>query len=277
MQRVLQGRKGTISASFADSDSLPGSASVEVKSDAGAVLIASTAATGTEGEFEYELPTSATESLDRLQAIWTAAGETQTTYADVSGGFLTSLAAIKGAVPSGTSPNDGELRAARILAEDALEDACYVSFAPRYRRETLDGVALERGRLRSLRELKVNGAAIASTASVRVVDRRYITKGQFFGNYWGGVNDLLPASMTPQVIEVAYEHGWDSPPPLVSRAITRLGAFFLTPDPSDYDQRATSISTDEAHYSLITPGLAGAIFALPEVNAVVQRYGLGCG
>lgn len=276
MQRLLKGRTGEITASFADSSPVPTKATVSIKNDAGTV-VASGSATVVAGVCTFSVPVSATGSLDRLTATWTAGEETQTTYADVSAAHLTSLDEISADVPSGTSPTEAELKEARILAEEALEDACYVSFVPRFRREVLDTPALRRGRLRTLRELKVNGSAVASVSSVRVVDQRYITKSQFFGNFYGGITQVLPPSMTPQIVEVAYEHGWDEPPPLVARAVARLAAFFLTEDPSDYDQRATSISTEQAHYTLITPGLAGAVFALPEANAIVQRYGLGSG
>jgi hypothetical protein len=278
MQRVIQGRNGTISTSFADSDPIPKTATVTVTNDAGTKLVDAQAATSDDkGGFTYALTPTQTESLDRLTAVWTAGSETQTTYCDVAGGFLASLDDISASLPTSVNPSDDELVAKRTLAEEALEDACYVSFVPRFRRQVLDCPALERGRMRNLREVKVNGSALTTTANVRVVDQRSIPMRQFFTDFYGGSVQSLPSNLTPQIVEVAYEHGWDEPPPLVSRAVESLARFFLTPNPSDYDQRATSISTDEAHYSLITPGVGGAIFALPEVNAVVERYGLGPG
>jgi hypothetical protein len=76
-------------------------------------------------------------------------------------------------------------------------------------------------------------------------------------------------------VTIGYEHGHPVTPERVKRAAIRLAKRWLVEGP--VDDRATTFSNDDGTYSLVTPGRRGEFFDLPEVNAVVQQYGLTVG
>jgi hypothetical protein len=69
---------------------------------------------------------------------------------------------------------------------------------------------------------------------------------------------------------VGYEHGFDFPPARISRAAILLAKRWLVEGP--IDDRATSLITEDGTFALTTPGLRGALFDLPEVNAAIEEY-----
>lgn len=271
MQRLTRGRSGTLKADF--SPSAPASATVTVTNDAGTVVMATTAATMI-GSIATKAITPQTQ-LDRLTCVWVGGGETITTYVDVVGARLLLPAAL--AVDGKT---DAEKEEAILLAEQTLEDACHVSFYPAYRKERLGNIKLSRAKVRSIRSCTVNGASVIDSSMVRVVGERHIQRRQFSASavlsWIGNLSEAAYANEDHREIVVAYEHGYDTPPAGASRAAKLLAEDFLTTAPSDWFDRASSISTEDgATYSLATPGIREAVSTIPEVNAFVQRYDEG--
>lgn len=241
-----------------------------VRRENGEVLIEEATSTGAEGEYSFVLTPAQTALLDVLETTWTAKVEgveqTFVTHNEIVGGFLTTLAAIKAALPNSVTPapsTDG-LIAARNLAELWLEDTCSVAFRPRYAREEMDGsgrpkLLLGTPRVLSIRDVSIGGAAVeAGTLKINGPA----------GTVWnpGGWPEGF------QNVSVAYEHGYKVVPAQVSRAATRLARHFIVENPSDYDERSSSMSTETAHYTFITPGMGGAITSIPEVNAVIEEF-----
>lgn len=240
---------------------------VTVVRDDGQAVITEQSVTGTKGEYAIVLTPEQTAALDILTATWSAKveGSTQTfvTRHEIVGGYLAGVSEIRASLPKGTTATDDGIVVARTLAEGWLEDECHVAFRPRYARDTLDGSGeqkqlLDRPRVIVLREVSVAG---------EVLDLDGL-KMYPSGAIWAST----PWPEGAQNISVAYEHGFLSPPSRVSRAAVRLARHFIVENPSDYDERASSMSTDEAHYTFITPGMRGAVTSIPEVNVVIEAF-----
>ncbi len=155
-----------------------------------------------------------------------------------------------------------QIIAMRTLVEESLEDACGVAFVPRYRREIVSGrgttqIVLSQPRVTEIRSVTLDGVAVTPLAAPSAQGVSYMPAGwaQGRGNY-----------------VVAYEHGYPFAPARVKYAALRLAKRWMVDSP--VDERATSVSTEDGTFSLVTPGMRGAMFDLPEVNAVVQMYDL---
>jgi hypothetical protein len=151
----------------------------------------------------------------------------------------------------GLTPTDDEIEEARNLAEARIEDACGVAFTPRSITETVNSN---------------NGWALFSKPRVielLTVDGEATNTGPY-------IDGRVPLASGERLVE--YTYGWEEPPLPIKRAVKLLARHILTVDPSDFDERATSKVTEMAAWSLVTPGVRGAIFPLPEVNQIVSDY-----
>lgn len=282
MSRLLRSTGATISVTLTkagepvEAEGLP---TVVITRENGESLVASSASTkdAAKGVYTYTLTPAQTALVDILKAEWTAkiggvAGEVFTTHHEIVGDTLASLSAIEASLPAGTTANEAELQEALELAEDWLEDACGVAFRPRYARDELDGtggldIRLVHPRPLALRTIKlgsITGANRTALTESEVNEVQLYPGGKAFrlAGWWPGRLN----------VEVTYEHGYRQVPKQVNRAAVRLARHFLIEDVTDYDGRASSISTEQAHYTLITPGLRGAITAIPEVNVVIENF-----
>jgi hypothetical protein len=272
MQRIARARSATLTQTFYENgvptDPSPDAATVTITRDDGTVIVtdAATVNAGT-GVASYTLTPDDTANLDLLTVTWTAEfGGSEQTYTDtveIVGGFLFTVAQAK-ALSGLASKTTQQIIDARTLVETALEDACGVAFVPRYQRESLSGLGftqaiLSMPRVTAVRSLTLNGAVVTDAASVVPSGSGAIhypagfTRG--FGNY-----------------EVAYEHGWPSPPPRVSQAALRWARSILIDGP--IDDRYTSVSNEVGTFALATPGLRGSVSGLPEVDATIAAYSL---
>jgi hypothetical protein len=277
MDRVLRGSAATIKFTFqvdgTATDPSPDTAKIGIVRDDGTEVVApgtSVVNDGT-GVFSYTLDPGDTSQLDILKASWTLtyAGVQQTfdTYVEVVGGYLFSIADARKIQPfksDTTNYTAADISAIRTMAEIALEDVIGTAFVPRYRRQVIDGTGralmfLNVPRPITIRSVKQSGVAFGSTQLAQVQMR---PTGSLF----------LPTGWTSGVgnYEIVYEHGFPYPPPRVSRAALLLAKRWLVDGP--YDDRATAISTEDGTFSLVTPGVRGAMFDIPEVNAVVAEY-----
>jgi hypothetical protein len=154
---------------------------------------------------------------------------------------------------------DDDLDAMRQTVEEAFEheEAANVAFVPRLRTETFSGSGTERlvvsaARVRSAVSATADGEPLDVTAA-RAVTKR----GLWLPATWpAGDSNLV----------VTYEHGYDAPPLRVKRA-----ALILAKGP--IDDRATQVPDGAGGaINLATPGLFGARFGIPEVDAVIAQY-----
>jgi hypothetical protein len=139
----------------------------------------------------------------------------------------------------------------RDVATARIEDACGVAFVER---ETVE-VATGRDGFALLTQPRVT--------EVVKVDNVAVDEGPY-------PEGRIPLEDGPH--SVLYRHGWTETPLPIKRAVLLLTRHYLTVDPTDIDERATSKSTEMASWSLVTPGVRGAKFPIPEVNQIVSDY-----
>ncbi len=276
---ILRNSAGAVSFTLyldgvpADADGVP-KVTISRDSDGSDVVTGADAERVGTGIYAYSLEPGQLAELDLLHATLVASlggvpGQSFDQDVEVVGGFGVSLGQIRSALQAGIEPDTDQLRRAREWALGWLELELGVALRPRYARQVLDGsgtdgIVLSHRRPRRVRSLSVDGSPWDDAAIAALSLRPSGLLRRLGGAAW-------PAGAAN--VEVVYEHGLDEPPAPVVRAILRLAAFYLTENPLTYDERASSIHTEEADYTLVTPGLRGAVFALPEVNAVIQEFG----
>lgn len=251
-------------------DPSPASATVTITRADGTAIVTAAAAThgaNGSGEFSYTLPAVDNDRLDVLTAVWTSSLGTLTTVTEIVGAFLFTtreLRAFDSDLADTTLYPYAKVIDARNFAEQTLEDLCGVAFAPRYSIKDVSGdgstFITVRSHVSAVRSLTVDGAAVsAATLDALRVDRdgTVYSPGVFttgFANY-----------------RIGYEHGHTTVPERVKVAALILAKHYLLNNP--IDDRATSLSTEDGTFALVTPGLGGAPTQFPEVNAVVKAYG----
>ena len=276
MQRILKDTVATISGTFyvdgVATDPSPATATVTVTRDDGTVLVnGATATRASVGKFTLTLNAAQTALLDQLTATWTSSLGTITTEAEVTGGFLFSLASLKTDVAA-TGKSTDQLLAARTYAETALEGACGRAFVPRYHREQVNGsggrdLVLSMPFVRAVRWARLDGVALT-------VGELADLEAQEFGVY----NTASWTYATYRNYEIAYEHGPDAATPEASRAALLLARAYLGSFNRPIDDRAITFNTTEGGtYSLAVPGRNGSIFGIPDVDAFVQRHDMNVG
>lgn len=220
-----------------------------------------------EGEDVYYTVDVAGEDLtevDLLVAVWSDGDSSYTTYTEVVGGFTVSLKAIQAKYEE-EDRTDDQIAAAREAATTQLEAACGVAFRPRYGKAVLDGpgsdtLMLPDPQLRRVLAVDIDGQAL----DAEELEALTLDPSGF----------LVRPARWPEGranVEVAYVHGHEHFP-AAGLPVTNLAAYLLTKTPTDWNARATSYSTGEVTYSLVTAGMRGMTFPLPEVNAFVQQH-----
>lgn len=270
MLRVLQSTVADIGETFyrdgVATDPTPATATVTITRDDGTAVVtdAATARSGV-GEFVYSLSAVDTASLDVLTVVWTSSLGSLTTTVEVVGGFLFTIAQARALKPlEQVAYTAQRIVDARTLAETALEDACGVAFVPRYKRESVSGnggleLMLSQPRVTAIRSVSLDGAAGTAADFLPNGSGILYTANRFERGY--------------QNYEIAYEHGWPSPPPRVTQAALKLAKRYLVDQPQS--DRATSMTTDDGTTQfLVTAGVRQAVFDVPEANAVVNQYSL---
>lgn len=270
---LLQGSGAVLRIPEADGDPIgfDSAPAIQVVRDSDGAAVSSGGVTQVgSGESAYwQSVLSPQSEVDRLTATWTGdiAGveSSFTTFHEVVGGFVVSLAAIEAKLGSVASPNTAELFAAREQALREIEDACgAVVFRPRYEKERLHGDGSERLLLANKGLLRV----------IRVeVDEVALSEAELEALTLDGDGIVIRESGWQRGAEivVSYAYGLINRPDAIG-PVRDYAAYLLTPAPKDRNQRATSESTEQGTYSLVTAGVRGAQFPLPAVNAFVERF-----
>lgn len=276
--RILLNQPGDISATWELDGAVvdPGTVTVTITRDSDGSTVVSGAATSGTGAVArtYTLTPAQTAQLDLLKAVWTSGndGSTVTTYAEVVGGYLFSIAQARLMSPlqdTATYPTE-QLLLYRVMAETALEDICGVSFVPRYTREQAHIASygiLETSRrlVRTVRQIttwqSVNGVGqqvpLPTLAGYQVV----ATDQVFMPVLW---------SWWSMPIYIAYEHGYNEPPPRVGRAALLLARRWIVESP--WDERLTGFRSREGGEMTILTASHTNAFDLPEVEAIAELY-----
>jgi hypothetical protein len=151
----------------------------------------------------------------------------------------------------------------RQLAEAAFEDAAGVAFEPRTATVTTylasGQAALTLGpKVRTVTAAANDGVDLTSDelADVAVVGTGVVLTNSRAG--WTGD------------VSLTYTWGYDQPPLRVKQAVMMLAKTWMVVGP--VDERATQISTVDGPINLSTPGVLGANFGIPEVDATLSQY-----
>jgi hypothetical protein len=269
---VLKGVATNIRALITDADGKPvpkeKSVTVTIVKDSDGSTVVNAAEAGKTDEngiSTYKLAAQA--SLDKLTATWTCEGSTFTTVEEIVGARICSFAQITEEI-TGETVTDEKLRIARDIAERLLEDECGVAFRPRYAHEVLDGSGMQKlhlshPKVSTLRSVSSEGEALT------VSELKLYPAG---GVIW---YEQGWSTTKPQNVVAIYEHGYSAPPAQASRVCALLARHIAVKRLSNLDDRASSYSTEEATYSLITPGVRGMVTAIPEVNAFIEANQFG--
>ena len=277
MQKILRNTGAAISVTvYVDgtaTDPSPDSATIKVEREDGTTLVA--AGTGTTnsgtGVFTYNLSPAHTASLDILKATWsyTRSGNAEqlVTYHEVVGGFVCSLAQIDNALNKGgtaASYSLADKQAARDVATEAFEQACGVAFTPRYGRTKVDGTSTTDLFMSEPRVLSVTSATVSDTA---------LTESELADlevYEWGTLYNPLSWASGRRNVELKFEHGFREPPADVSRAVAILAASVLKDGP--FDDRGYGVTDEGGAVRLLTAGVSGASFSIPEVQSALARH-----
>lgn len=165
---------------------------------------------------------------------------------------------------------DADIEAMRVAVEDALEQACGIAFVTRDGQWTADGngqtdLLLPFPRPSVVTACTVNGVALDAgelSSLVLYRDGRVYRAGRW------------PAGRGN--VDITVQHGWLAVPGRVKRAAILGTKRFLVDSP--ISDRATSLTNDDGTVSFfVTAGVRDAIFDVPELNAVVEQFGVNAG
>lgn len=285
MDRIEQGLATPITFTFESGgvavDPSPNTAQVRVLRSDGTVLVDWTTAddaTGT-GAFSFLLTPTHTALLDVLTLEWKATldtvEQTLTSTVEVRGGFYFTISEARAAGISDAKYSAADVVQVRTRAEQAFEDAAgggrRLSYAwvRSFHRMLVNGsgertLALPRMPVRSVREASLLAYPDAVATGVDLTRLRVTGSGIWRDTRW-------PAGA--ENVVVGYEYGEDQPPLRVKNAVLLLAKQWLIEGP--IDQRATSMTATEAGgtIQLLTPGVRGVVFGIPEVDATLEAYG----
>lgn len=204
------------------------------------------------GRYQWSITAAQAAELDHLTLTWVgASGQRHVTKAEIVGGFYlseTEARSLDSRFALGATPliSSADIRRVRAETEDAIEAEAGVAFVQRFAQVTLDGSGkatlmvphLHPRRVRSVRTY-TTATTFTSYSAADLEDFAYARWGQI--RRWSGA--FAPGQ---QNIVVAYEHGFDSPPPLIRQAARMLFAVkmleeLVTIDPSLANVRSLSV------------------------------------
>jgi hypothetical protein len=231
------------------------------------------------GTYTFTLAATATAELTLYAITWTGNIGTQpqtiTTYVEVVGAFLYTLAALRAvkvagqlAFQSTTDYPNQTLLDRRVEVTDDFEARTGYSFIPRFARETFDGdgqtsLILSKYRCQRLLSVTIDGAAQTATdytlADTGLLQRK--TGGTF------------PAT-TPQNVVVEYVYGFARPPAEISEVALARAAMLLLPAQAS-STASTWITPDGTSYSFDPAGrsLSGggrSFYGVPKIDATLS-------
>lgn len=285
VQRVLRGVAASVWVQLTDQDgsdaAAAGAVTVTVTRADGTVVVtgaATTAAAGYTGRYTYTLSAAVLATLDYLTLVWTDAGDgsTHTTYVEVVGGYMFTVAEARGSDPSlrdqAKYPTP-DIVAARREVEDECEHLTGVAWVPRFARERLSGsggaaLILPHQQIRTVRTVRDYSDATTYTsytsddlADLDLADSGVVTRR--LRGYWAfGATNLV----------VEYEHGYDAPPADLKRAaLIRLRTRLNEKNRAIPDRAIREVVGDDGRtFRLSIP--AAERVGIPEVDAIYERY-----
>lgn len=288
---MLRAQKGLVQRIYLDAYDAAGSpatltsptVTITRKSDGSTVVTAATVLEGTEvGSYYYDLlPADSTSSIDTLTVTWNytadSVAQSQVDTVDVVANRLCSPRLIDDSLSRGGTSIDYSARRIQVAlsaAEHLFEAATDVPWCERFGQTTLDGpnwwraytyqqahyLVLPVYPLRTVTKVTQDGTDL--TASQLAALKVYESGRVYNPVSWNtGHGNLV----------VSYTYGVAATPPAVSRAVSLVATAILADGP--FDDRGFGVTTDGGFVRLLTAGVGGAYFSIPEVQSVVKALG----
>lgn len=281
VERILRGSPATVTMTFyngstaVNADTPP---TVTITKADGTTLTSGTASGPTSNVYSFIIP--AQTNLNFLTVTWAGAvsgqAVTVTSYAEIVGGFLFSLAELRGFDSQITTTRfpDAKLIEERLSVEAEFEDITKRSFTPRFYREAYADVAdgyivLQKPEAHAITKLTVDGVDRLSW-----VTANYIRYDPY---------DPRALTLTPEAlgllyatqVTIEYEYGLKQVPRKVRDAGIKRAKINLLGQNSAIDERATTLSTPEfGTMTLATPGRSGFQTGIPDIDVILSRWSL---
>lgn len=260
--------------------------------DGAGTLIASPAATCTNGLFSCSVAYTLLPLLDTYQVVWSGVidGVTTewTTTIELVGGFLFEIADLRAqdrAFADLTKYPSDALRKVRTWVEDVIEGprAAQLAFVPRGRRVTVDGSApdvmhgynplMYGTEYRALRvpDFEVREVYSASINGTALTEEELADVTADDNILWRSAGVQWPAwPFGRRNIGLHYEYGLDRAPGAITRAALILAREYLVK--SDLPGRATATSIGDQFFRLTIAGRDG-VTGIPDVDAAIDQFG----
>lgn len=210
--------------------------------------------------------------VDELKVVWTASvnskAQVHTDYVKVVGARffgIPSLRALKGLSSTSTFTN-AELKAARDLAEEFVEQFTEEAWVPQYRRETHDGtdeqvLYLHRINVRELLSVTLDGSAQDTSGWTVSGSGRILTDGAVF----------TCSAVAKQNVVVQYAYGYSEPPQDLANATRKLARHLLLAGETGIPDRARMMQTEWGMFQLDIADEKKPT-GIPEIDSVLCRY-----
>jgi hypothetical protein len=273
MQRIVKGRTGLLRLPV-DSSVTAGTLTLQRDRDE-VVIVNAQAVTVQAAEVTYSLPAQSDEA--NLTALWTltTAGGTNvvTEPVEIVSCETVSLDEVRLRRPL-DDPNrypDRILLAARAQLENELSERAGVKFAGGEFTVTCDGngqtdLFLTVGKPRTITSVTINDTALTAEqlATVKVDERTGVV--------------YYPARFTAGRLNVTVTgvSGYAQPVGGLSSAMSK-GIRYMVVDSPTFDRAISVSNNDGTTENLVVAGLRGAIFAIPELNTILENARLTYG
>lgn len=273
--RILQNQPGVLTSYWETNGESygPGTVTVTITADSdGSAVVTDASTTTTGNQATYTLTPDQTANLDLFTCVWTSEANSAqvTTYAEIVGGFLFSVAQarLQSPLQDYNTYSDDAIMYFRTLAESALEDACGVNFVPRYRRDrasiaTFGLLSVPRNNVTDVIQITTNyngeDQPIPTLEGLQLVSTNQIFMPVLW-NWWS-----LP-------IKIAYISGYPYPPLRAAQAALLLARRWLIESP--WDERMIGFRSREGGELQILTANHSNAFDIPEVVAVADQYGV---
>lgn len=152
--------------------------------------------------------------------------------------------------------------AARDVVTVAFEQKAGVAIRSSTRTDTLDGTSAVDLLLPVPRPLTVTACTIDGVTA-DLADIAPVLNGTLYReDGWGGDKR--------RIVTVTYTHGYNPTPADLSDAIAVAAASLIKDGP--FDDRGYGVTDEGGFVRLLTAGVSGATFSIPDVEAALKRY-----
>ena len=279
--RIVAGATtATVSHQFVDADGEPadpaGTVTVSVtRSNGDAVTVSAVTGSGTAAR-TATIAGAELANVDRFSVVWSIDGITNATdTVDVVGGTIGNAATIAAAEPSLSTETAAAIQSARAAVEDRFAAVLGRSLVPRLIVERFDGTGntcLTGAQWPDL--LEVVWARIWTSATAYTdltATEAAAVLPDVYSQFQRSDSKAWPAGR--RNVEVGYRFGLETlPTDLRDACFAAVRAQIVRTNTGLPDRAVGFGSLDGLNFQIATPGQRGAIWGIPEIDAVWNRY-----